>query len=231
VPFFTAGLSSIYLYPRLSDDTVSFTASILFLGAAMSITAFPVLARILTEKNLMGTRLGVLAIACAAVDDVTGWCILAGILAMVQGARSTSPFVTVLLTVVYVAVMVFAVKPLLARIERGLISTVRLSDDALLTTMVCLGLSSALVTDWIGIHPLFGAFVFGAILPRSSGAGALVQKLRPFVEVLLWPPFFAFTGLRTSIGCLRERRCGCIWSSWSLLLSWPRSEAAYRRRA
>ena len=89
-PFVLASLLALYLYPRLSDDSVSFTNFALFMGAAMSITAFPVLARILNERDMTQTRLGTVAIACAAVDDVTGWCILAYIVVLIRAAHQTT---------------------------------------------------------------------------------------------------------------------------------------------
>jgi Kef-type K+ transport system membrane component KefB len=215
VPFFLGGLLSLYLYPRLGEDSVSFTGFTLFLGAAMSITAFPVLARILSEENLMGTRLGSLTIACAAVDDVTGWCILASILAIVNGAQSAyAQYVTVLSAAVYIAVMLLVMKPLLARAEPA-VSRLRLSEHSLLTLVVCLGLTSALITDWLGIHALFGAFLFGAILPRSGFLRVVPEKLQSFVEALLLPLFFAFTGLRTSIGLLNGAD---MWFYWALAM-------------
>jgi Kef-type K+ transport system membrane component KefB len=216
IPFFLGGVLSLYLYPRLGEDSVSFTGFTLFLGAAMSITAFPVLARILTEENLMGTRLGSLTIACAAVDDVTGWCILASILALVNGAHSAfAQSMTVLGVAVYIAVMLFVVKPLAARSE-PVVAKLRLGEHSLLTVVICLGLTSALITDWLGIHALFGAFLFGAILPRSGFMRVLPQKLQSFVEASLLPLFFAFTGLRTSIGLVDGAE---MWGYWILVMA------------
>src|SRR5208337_2402418 len=105
---------SLYLYPRLSNDGVSFTSFTLFMGAAMSITAFPVLARILQERKMMGSRLGTVAIACAAVDDVTGWCILAYIVVLIRAAHSTtSIWVTLGGIIVFAIVMIYGVQRLL----------------------------------------------------------------------------------------------------------------------
>jgi Kef-type K+ transport system membrane component KefB len=111
VPFTLAAGLSLFLYPRLSFDGVPFTGFALFMGAAMSITAFPVLARILAERQLMGTRMGTLAIACAAVDDVTGWCVLAFIVVLIRaGAATTPPWVTLGGSLVYLTVMLLVLQ-------------------------------------------------------------------------------------------------------------------------
>src|SRR5262249_272431 len=113
-PFCLGSLLALYLYPRLSDDSVSYLGFMLFLGAAMSITAFPVLARILSERKLMGTRMGTIAIACAAVDDVTGWCVLAYIVFLIRAGHGGVPFwMTLGQVLLYVAVMLFGVRRLL----------------------------------------------------------------------------------------------------------------------
>src|SRR5580704_4305354 len=117
-PFFLAALLALYLYPRLSDESVTFTGFALFLGAAMSITAFPVLARILTERNLQRTTLGTVALACAAVDDVTGWCVLAYIVIVVRAHQSAHPlWVTLTGSLGFALVMIYGVRRLLLRFE------------------------------------------------------------------------------------------------------------------
>ncbi|HEX7703649.1 MAG TPA: cation:proton antiporter, partial [Kofleriaceae bacterium] len=114
VPFCLGATLALYLYPRLSDASVTFSAFALFLGAAMSVTAFPVLARILTERNLLGTRIGAITIACAAVDDITAWSILALVVALVRAdAAHTSLWFTLLGSLGYIAVMVVVVRPAL----------------------------------------------------------------------------------------------------------------------
>src|ERR1700688_4764310 len=118
-PFVLASFLALYLYPRLSDDSVRFTSFALFMGAAMSITAFPVLARILSERNLLDTRLGTVAIACAAVDDITGWCILAYIVVLIRSAHSaTSIWITVGGITIFSAVMICGVRRTLRGFER-----------------------------------------------------------------------------------------------------------------
>ncbi len=200
-PFCLGGLTALYLYPRLSDDGVSFTGFALFIGAAMSITAFPVLARILSERGLVRSRLGTLAIACAAVDDVTGWCILAYIVVLVRVSHTGRPaWVTIAGAIVYVLFMVLVVRRLLPAFERQFRKRDRLSDD-LLAVIVVLVLLSALATEWLGIHLLFGAFLMGAIMPKTPDfVRYLLHKFESVTVVLLLPLFFAYTGLRTRIG-------------------------------
>jgi len=200
-PFCLGGLTALYLYPRLSDDGVTFTGFALFMGAAMSITAFPVLARILTERGLVRSRMGTLAIACAAVDDVTGWCILAYIVVLVRVTHaSRSAWVTIGGSILYVLVMLFVVRRLLPAFERAFRKRGELSDN-LVAVIVVLVLVSALATEWLGIHLLFGAFLMGAIMPKTPDfVSYLLHKFESVTVVLLLPLFFAFTGLRTRIG-------------------------------
>jgi Kef-type K+ transport system membrane component KefB len=200
-PFCLGGLTALYLYPRLSDDAVAFTGFALFIGAAMSITAFPVLARILSERGLVRSRMGTLAIACAAVDDVTGWCILAYIVVLVRVTHAARPaWVTIAGSIVYVLIMLFVVRRLLPAFEREFRKRDRLSDN-LVAVMVVLVLVSALATEWLGIHLLFGAFLMGAIMPKTPEFTRYVlHKFESVTVVLLLPLFFAYTGLRTRIG-------------------------------
>lgn len=199
-PFCLGGLAALYLYPRLSDDGVTFTGFALFMGAAMSITAFPVLARILSERGLVRSRMGTLAIACAAVDDVTGWCILAYIVVLVRVTHAARPaWVTIAGSLIYVAIMLFAVRRMLPAFERAFRKRDSLSDN-LMAAIVVLLLASALATEWLGIHLLFGAFLMGAIMPTPEFTGYLLHKFESVTVVLLLPLFFAFTGLRTRIG-------------------------------
>ena len=200
-PFCLGGLTALYLYPRLSDDGVTFTGFALFMGAAMSITAFPVLARILTERGLLRSRMGTMAIACAAVDDVTGWCILAYIVVLVRVTHAARPaWVTIAGSLAYVLIMVFVVRRILPAFEREFRKRDRLSDN-LVAVIVVLVLVSALATEWLGIHLLFGAFLMGAIMPKTPEfTHYLLHKFESVTVVLLLPLFFAFTGLRTRIG-------------------------------
>ena len=203
IPFFLGTLLALYLYPRLSDDSVSFTHFALFVGTAMSITAFPVLARILTERKLLRSYVGSVTIACAAVDDVTAWCILAGVILMVQASKAALPlWLTVGGAVAFVAFMLFAARPALRRFEVIYKSRGKLTQD-MLAVILFLIFASASVTEWLGIHALFGAFLLGAVMPKDIGfTRVLSEKLEDVAVVLMLPLYFAFTGLRTSIGSL-----------------------------
>ncbi|MCC6620556.1 MAG: cation:proton antiporter [Deltaproteobacteria bacterium] len=174
----------------------------LFMGAAMSITAFPVLARILTERRLLRTRVGAVTIACAAVDDVTAWCILAFVVAAARAVGVEGALVTTALSLLYIAVVVFAVRPLMRRIAARVAHPETMSQNVV-AVVLAMALVSAWVTETIGIHALFGAFLLGAVVPKDGGfARALSEKLEDLVGVILLPLFFAYSGLRTEIGLL-----------------------------
>ena len=200
LPFALGALLASYLYPRLADPSVSFAAFSLFLGAAMSITAFPVLARILAERGLTKTGLGTLALACAAVDDVTAWCILAYIVAFVRATNEAKPlWITLAGVTLFAALMIFAVRPLLRRFRHAVTPQGSITHDTMGALLLLLLLSAAM-TEWLGVHLLFGAFLFGAILPRDDRfANAVTESLEAVTLVLLLPIFFAFVGLRTSL--------------------------------
>jgi Kef-type K+ transport system membrane component KefB len=195
---------ALYLYPRLSVAGTSFSGFALFMGVAMSITAFPVLAKILTERKLLRSRLGTMAISCAAVDDVTGWCVLAYVVAFVRSSHSSLPlWATALGLLIFLAVMLLGGRKLLLVFERRWLLDNDLSNDykALLLAFV---LVAALSTEALGLHLLFGAFVAGAIMPKHPGlVASLIEKFESLVVLLLLPLFFAYTGLRTSIGQIR----------------------------
>ncbi|HEX6746593.1 MAG TPA: cation:proton antiporter [Longimicrobium sp.] len=216
IPFFLGALLAIHLYPRLSDQGVGFTGFALFMGAAMSVTAFPVLARILTERNLLRTRVGAVALACAAVDDVTAWCILAGVVALVRAQHAAMPWwATVFGSAAFVAAMIFAARPLLARLERRYERDGRVTQDVLAIVFL-VTLASAWTTEALGIHALFGAFLAGAVMPRGEGfVHALTGKLEDVTVVLLLPLFFAFTGLRTRIGLVEGAE---MWGFCALIV-------------
>jgi len=203
IPFFMGTLLALYLYPRLSDDRVAFTHFALFVGTAMSITAFPVLARILTERKLIRSRVGTVAIACAAVDDVTAWCILAGVVMLVRASSVAIPlWLTLTGTVVYVGIMLYGTRRALHRLEVTFRARNKLTQD-MMAVVLLLVLASAWVTESLGIHALFGAFLLGVIMPKEQGfVQAIKEKLGSLTVVLLLPLYFAFTGLRTSIGLL-----------------------------
>lgn len=208
VPFFLGGTFALFAYRSLADSNVSFTAFALFIGIAMSVTAFPVLARIIEERGLSKSYLGSTAIACAAVDDVTAWCILAIVVAIAKATGYSGALLTISLALVFIGIMLFLIKPLASRLmdtndgnvtqSKGLVAGV--------LTFVC---ASALFTEVIGIHALFGAFLAGVVMPQHASLRVfLKERLETFSSVFLLPLFFAFTGLRTQIGLLND------WQNW-----------------
>ena len=203
-PFLLGAGLALYLYTRVFHDTptMNFTAVALFMGAAMSITAFPVLARILTERNLHKSKVGAISITCAAIDDVTAWCMLAFVIAIAR-ARGIEPgLVTAGLSLAYVAVMFFGVRPFLHRLQLVFDRQGRLSQNVFAVILLLVVLSSV-ATEWIGIHALFGAFLMGAIMPKGTAfVRAILDKLEDVVVIFLLPIFFAYTGLKTQIGVL-----------------------------
>ena len=201
-PFITGVLLALAIFTTLGSEEGEFLPFALFLGASMSITAFPVLARILAERGLHKTRLGTVAITCAAVDDVTAWCLLAVVIAVAAASGLGGAFVTIGLAVVFVAFMIAVVRPLLARIARYHDENGELGGTLLALIFVGV-LLSALATDRIGIHAIFGAFLFGAIMPQHSKfIHELTIKLEDFSVIFLLPLFFAYSGLRTELGQL-----------------------------
>lgn len=207
VPFTLGAALALWLYPKLSSANVPFTVFALFMGVAMSVTAFPVLARILTDRRLHTSRMGAIALACAAVDDVTAWCLLALVVGVVE-SNARGALITVGLTFVYIAVMLTVVRRAAEWAARRYEHPSRVSQSTLAVVCVAL-LGSALATELIGIHALFGAFLLGAIIPHDSAlARAALDKLEDTVVVLFLPAFFAFTGLRTEIGLVSG------WDNW-----------------
>ncbi len=207
-PLAFGALLSVALYQEFSYPTVSRAAFALFLGAAMSITAFPVLARILKERGLTGSPLGVIAIACAAVDDVTAWCILA-LMTLLINPNFSGPVLwwNMAALVAYVTVMLLGVRVLLAR---WLGRWTQLSDNVFGVLMIFLFVS-CLSTRLLGVHALFGAFLFGVVLPKDSWlVDGLYRRLEPLVAIVLLPLFFAFTGLRTDVSLIEGGRLWLI---------------------
>jgi len=201
VPFLLGLGLAERLYSTMARPEVPFTSFALFLGVALSITAFPVLARILTDLHVSCTPLGNLALACAAVNDVVAWCLLAFAVSMAK-ADLTSAVVTMLLTLGYVALMLLVVRPVFRFLVPVLEARGHLGDGGLALMAVSI-LLAALGTEIIGIHALFGAFLFGALMPHESQvARDLRGRLQDVVRVLFLPAFFAYTGLRTQLGLL-----------------------------
>jgi Kef-type K+ transport system membrane component KefB len=205
LPFVLSGALSIYLYPRFSTSAVPFPSFALFIGVAMSITAFPVLARILSDRGLAKSELGVLALSAAAIGDVTVWCLLAFVVGVVH-ADAGSAVPVFVLTVAFILTMFLVVRPMVLRRVGG-----REPTPGALSLALVLLLLSALTTEAIGVHALFGAFLFGAVISHDSPiARALHQSLEHVVVLLLLPAFFAFAGLRTDIGLVSG------WYHWAV---------------
>ncbi|MDD5198511.1 MAG: cation:proton antiporter [Terrimicrobiaceae bacterium] len=205
IPYLLGVILACFLFSHLAAPGATFTAFALFLGISMSITAFPVLARILQERGLSQTLLGSTAITCAAVDDVTAWCILAFVVSIARATSLGSSALSLLLVLAFFALMVWGVKRLLPIcIGRRNLSADHPSRGTL-AVVICVVIASALGTEAIGIHALFGAFLAGAIMPDTEGfRQKLGMRIENFSSVLLLPLFFAFTGLRTQIGLLND---------------------------
>jgi len=195
LPFVLGSALALYLYPMFAPGGVPFTHFALFLGIAMSITAFPVLARILADQGMTGSRLGVLALTCAAVDDVTAWCLLAFVVGVVN-ATGRSALLVAALTISFIAFVFLTVRPFFTR----LVASPGGSTPGAFTIALIAMLASALVTEAIGVHAIFGAFLLGAVIPNNSELARSLKQSGELVVVLLLPAFFAFTGMRTEIG-------------------------------
>jgi len=196
-PFILGSALALLLYPRLATGDVPFTSFALFLGVAMSITAFPVLARILTDRGISKTPLGIVALSCAAADDVTAWCLLALATGVARAQVGKGLWVAVG-AATYIFLMLVAVRPLARRL------IARWDSDPMPRRMAAAVfialLLSSLATEWIGIHAIFGAFLLGAVIPHDSAvARGFNQQLTNVVTILLLPAFFALTGMRTRI--------------------------------
>lgn len=202
VPFFMGVVLAHYLYTDFAPGGVSFLTYGLFMGVSMSITAFPVLARIIQERGLSRTPLGVMAITCAATDDITAWCILAVVIAIAKAGTISSALLTLVLAVVYVTFMFKLVKPLLLRFSQVFTRRNKIGRPFVAISILLL-LTSAYVAEIIGIHALFGAFLAGVTIPQDTKIRETLREKIEDVSLLLFLPiFFAFTGLRTQIGLL-----------------------------
>ena len=204
IPFFLGTALSLVIYRPMASSGTSFTAFALFMGTAMSITAFPVLARIIKERQMTNSRLGSTAITCAAVDDVTAWCILAIVVAVAQANGIRSSLLTIAFTLAFILVMIFVIKPWMGRLVKE--NTLKENRaGSLMTITLSFVLACAWATEIIGIHALFGAFLAGVVMPSIPGFRSFLrEKLETFSASALLPLFFAFTGLRTQINLLND---------------------------
>lgn len=213
---FTLGIGLAYfIYGHFAPDGVPFLSFGLFLGMAMSITAFPVLARIVQERGIHRTRLGALVITCAAVDDISAWCMLAAIIAIAKAGSFLSSVYTIILAVSYVIFMIKIVRPFLKRVGDLHASRENLSKPVVAIFLLTLIISSY-TTEVIGIHALFGAFLAGTIMPENTKfRNIFIQKIEDVALVLLLPLFFVFTGLRTQIGLIND---SYLWQVTGLII-------------
>ncbi|MBW7675040.1 cation:proton antiporter [Chryseobacterium chendengshani] len=208
IPFALGIGLSYFIYQEFAPDGVQFTSFALFIAIAMSITAFPVLARIVQERNLQKTKLGTIVITCAAADDITAWCILAAVIAIVKAGSFASSIYVILMAIGYVFLMIKIVRPFLKRIG-DLQAEKNTINKPMVAIFFLTLILSAYATEVIGIHALFGAFMAGAIMPENAKFRSLfIDKIEDVALVLLLPLFFVFTGLRTQIGLLNE---GHLW--------------------
>ena len=216
---YTLGMGlAYYIYRDYAPANITFLSFALFMGISMSITAFPVLARILQEKGLTRSKLGAMALTCAAADDITAWCILAAVIALVKSGSSFSVLYTIALAIIYVLVMLKIVRPFLERL-----STVYDNKEKKRTPIIALFfillIISSYITSVIGVHALFGAFMAGVSMPSSfSFRKIVIDKIEDVSIILLLPLFFVITGLRTEIGLINQ---GHLWITfgWILLVA------------
>ena len=187
-------------HTKLFPERTSLMEAVIFLGASMCITAFPMLARIIHFKKLAGTTMGTVALGAGAIDDAAAWCLLAVVLASFEG-NFNHALINIGGGIGYVSATLLVIRPLLARWARGIETRGVLSDSEF---VICLALLSlgAWFTDAIGLHAVFGAFIMGAAMPRGLVARALIERIQPLTVALLLPLFFTYSGLNTQIALL-----------------------------
>lgn len=214
LPFLLGMGLALAAFPLLAPPGVPFHAFALFLGVAMSITAFPVLARILDERRMVHTPVGRMALACAAIGDLSAWCLLALVVALAQARGLAAAGLSAALAVLFVLALHGVARPLLQRAFGARLAAERDGTGALALAVVLL-LACSFCAEVIGIHALFGAFLAGTVMPAGSTVREpLRQRLNGFSAVGLLPLFFALTGLRTHLGLLQGAQdwllCGLI---------------------
>jgi Kef-type K+ transport system membrane component KefB len=215
IPFALGMGLAYFIYQSFAPEGVQFLSFGLFLGIAMSITAFPVLARIVQERGLHKTRLGTIVITCAAADDITAWCLLAAVIAIVKAGSFVSALYIIALAAMYVVLMIIVVRPFLKRVG-DLHSTRENLSKPIVAIFFLVLIISSYATEVIGIHALFGAFMAGAIMPENTRfRSVFIEKVEDVSLVLLLPLFFVFTGLRTEIGLLNEPH---LWKTTGLII-------------
>lgn len=213
VPFFLGIVASYWIYEEYAASQTAFLPFALFIGISMSITAFPVLARIIQERNMTKSPLGTLSIASAANDDVTAWCLLAVVIAISKAGTFASALYSIGLTVLYILVMFLVVRPILKKVGE-VYANQEVINKTFVALILLILIVSATVTEVIGIHALFGAFMAGVVMPPNLGfRKVMMEKVEDIALVFFLPLFFAFTGLRTEIGLINSPE---LW--WVCLL-------------
>src|SRR5450755_16015 len=208
---FTLGIAlSIFLFKTYAGNHTDFYSFALFMGIALSITAFPVLARIIRDRKLTDTRLGILAITCAASDDVTAWCILAILIALIRSGSGTNGLFVIGMVLLYAFIMLVPVRMILKKIQASYESG-RIGYNTLMSVIFSLLLLSSYCTEIIGIHALFGAFLAGIVIPKNDiMQQRIISRISDVTMVMLLPLFFVYTGLRTQAGILNT---GALWAT------------------
>ncbi len=202
IPYFLGMLLAYFLFEEFAAGHTNFLSFALFLGISLSITAFPVLARIVQERGLTRTHLGTISIASAAFDDVTAWCILAAVVAIAKTGSIAGSIYTLGLAVTYILFMMLIMRPFLKKIGEIYHNSEVLNKNIVAFIFLIL-IVSAFITQFIGIHALFGAFLAGVIMPPLPNfRKMIIDKVEDLSLTLLLPLFFVFTGLRTEIGLL-----------------------------
>ena len=202
LPFVLGMLLAVFIYKDFAASQTLYLPFALFIGISLSITAFPVLARIIQEKDLTRTHLGTMSLGSAAIGDVTAWCLLAAVIAISKTGSMMDSLFTLLLTMLYVLLMLFVVKPFLKRLGEHY-RTLEVVNRSTVAFIFLMLLASAFVTESLGIHALFGAFLAGVVMPPMTNfRRIIVDKVEDVSVSLLLPLFFVFTGLRTEIGLL-----------------------------
>ncbi len=196
-PLILGGVCAFFLFPEFAGSKATIVSFMLLVGTAMAITAFPVLARLLEERGMLAAPIAVLSLFCAAIDDIIGWCLLAVVIAVAHATGVVSTLLILGLLAVFVGVMLGIVRPLLNVADRYISSKPML----LALTMILL-LLSAYATSVIGIHPVFGAFMMGLVLPRKKAFLEGVQNIAQVNNLLFLPLYFVYNGLRTHIGLI-----------------------------
>lgn len=198
----------LHQHTELFPDKTNLRDAMLFLGASMCITAFPMLARIIHFKNLTGTRMGTVAIGAGAIDDATAWCLLAIVLASFDSDPSGAVW-NIAGGLGYLGFALLIVRPFFQRFQHWFLEDSELTDVGLVIGIAAMALG-ACFTDWVGLHAVFGAFIMGSVMPRGAMVEGMIARIQPLTVALLLPLFFTYSGLNTKIGLLNT------WWLWGI---------------